>query len=72
MNTMDLKQVYRSRPIMADELHALRTVDELNADLRARNEARVAAIKVSMGAKYLLHPDNAPKKVAHKGVLHNA
>ena len=72
MNTMDLKPVIRSRPIMADELHALRAIDVANSELRGRNEARVAAIKVSMGAKYLLHPDNAPKKVAHKGVLTNA
>lgn len=62
-------QAVTSRPILADELLALRAIDAVNADLRARNEARVAEAKAALGKKYLLHPDNSPQKIVHRNVL---
>lgn len=57
------------RPIVSEELTALKLIDDVNAELRARNEIRLAEVKAAMGTKYLLHPDNAPKKNAHHNVL---
>lgn len=47
----------------------LKNVDRETQELRERNEARVAAIKEQMGRKFVLHPDNAPRKLKHKKVL---
>lgn len=62
-------QAITSRPILANELLALRAIDAVNAELRARNEARIAEAKAALGKKYLLHPDNSPQKIAHRAVL---
>ena len=35
-------------------------------ELRTRNEARAKAMREQMGAKWLCHPNNAPKKVDKK------
>ena len=40
-------------------------------EIRARNEARVAIAKASMGTKWVLHPANAPKKIPQVPVLVN-
>lgn len=55
--------------LVSDEMLALRAIDQRNADLRARNEARLAVFKVSMGEKYVLHPANAPQKNNYRTVL---
>ena len=55
--------------LVSDELLALRAIDAVNAELRARNEARLAAFKVSMGEKYVLHPANSPQKNKYRTVL---
>lgn len=55
--------------LVSDEILALRAIDQRNAELRARNEARLAAFKVSMGEKYVLHPANAPRKNNYRTVL---
>ena len=55
--------------MVSDEIVALKCVDAVNADLRARNEQRLYEVKKSMGAKYVLHPDNSPKKNEYKAVL---
>lgn len=38
-------------------------------EIRARNEARVAIAKASMGTKWVLHHANAPKKIPQNPVL---
>lgn len=48
---------------------SLKSVDQATQELRDRNAARVAAIKEQMGRKFVLHPDNAPRKLKHKKVL---
>jgi hypothetical protein len=58
--------------LTSDEIFALREVDAKNADLRARNEARLAEVKAAMGSKFLLHSDNAPVKHEYKAVLQHA
>ena len=63
------KVVSQENFLVSDELLALRAIDAVNADLRARNEARLAAFKVSMGEKYVLHPANAPQKNNYRAVL---
>lgn len=40
-------------------LNFLKAIDAANSELRARNEQRLKEAKEKMGAKYLLHPDNA-------------
>lgn len=65
---MEMKAIVQ-RPIVSEELAALREIDVLNAELRARNELRLAEVKIAMGTKYLLHPANAPKRNAHHNVL---
>lgn len=66
---MELKPVIIQQSIISDCIAGLRAIDEANKELRERNERRVAAVKVRMGRKYLLHPDNAPKKQAYVTVL---
>ena len=55
--------------MVSDEMKALQNTDQKTLELRARNEARVAVIKASMGSKFVLHPDNSPKKVVAKRIL---
>lgn len=43
--------------------------DQEMKEMQSRNEARAKAMRESMGARHLLHPANAPKKVEHKFVL---
>lgn len=66
---MNLTPVTRSFSILSSQLEALRRVDEANTELRERNATRVSAMKISMGRKYLLHPDNAPVKTNYTPVL---
>lgn len=47
---------------VSGRLLLLRAIDEANKELRERNEIRLKAAKEAMGAKYLLHPDNAMSK----------
>lgn len=65
---MTLQPIHK-QPIIASELIALRAIDAVNAELRARNEERLKAVKEAMGERYVLHPANSPKKQSHKGVL---
>ena len=65
---MEMTKVYAA-PMLAEEMIALRAIDAANAELRARNEARLFEFKESMGTKYLLHPDNAPKRQEYVHVL---
>ena len=58
--------------LTSDELDALKTVDQLNAELRGRNAARLVEAKAAMGAKYVLHPANSPKKTAYQAVLQHS
>jgi hypothetical protein len=55
--------------MISTDFSNLKSVDQATAELRERNEARVAEIKKQMGRKFVLHPDNAPKKTRHKKVL---
>lgn len=55
--------------LVSDEMLALRAIDQRNADLRARNEMRLAQVKTNMGEKYVLHPANAPRKTNYRAVL---
>ena len=55
--------------ITSSELLALRSLDERNQELRARNEARILEVKAAMGSKWVLHPSNAPAKQANNRVL---
>ena len=55
--------------LVSDEMVALRAIDQRNAELRARNEMRLAELKQSMGEKYVLHPANAPQKNNYRAVL---
>jgi hypothetical protein len=48
---------------------ALRTLDAATTEIRERNAQRVAEMKERMGRKYVLHPDNAPKKSKYRKVL---
>lgn len=67
---MDMQlQAVNPRPIVADELLALRAIDAANAELRARNEARLIEAKIALGEKYVLHPCHSPLKMAHRNVL---
>jgi hypothetical protein len=50
-------------------MKALRDVDKDTQELRERNEQRVKEIKERMGKKFVLHPDNAPRKNRYKKVL---
>lgn len=34
------------------------SIDQLNKELRERNEIRLKAAKIALGEKYLLHPNN--------------
>ncbi len=68
MENFQMTQVQK-RPIMAQELHALRAIDKANAELMERNAIRVAKIKEQMGAKYVLHPANSPLKQTVQRVL---
>lgn len=47
--------------LTSDQLNALREIDNVNADLRARNLVRLAAAKEALGEKYILHPVHSPK-----------
>ena len=58
--------------LTSDEILALRAIDERNAELRARNAERLALAKAALGTKYVLHPDNAPKRQEYKAVLQHA
>lgn len=58
--------------LTSDEIFALRTIDQRNAELRARNAERLATAKAALGTKYVLHPDNAPKRQGYKAVLSHA
>lgn len=51
------------------ELHLLKQIDKNTAELRERNAARVVAMKIAMGKKFLLHPDNSPRKRKEKRIL---
>ena len=55
--------------LISDEMLALRAIDQRNAELRARNEMRLAQVKLNMGEKYVLHPTNAPRKNNYRTVL---
>lgn len=55
--------------LISDEMLALRAIDQRNAELRARNEMRLAQVKINMGEKYVLHPANAPRKNNYRTVL---
>lgn len=55
--------------LTAPQLQALRELDARNAELRDRNAKRLADFKEMMGTRWVLHPDNAPKKVAYRPVL---
>lgn len=55
--------------VKSDELVALEAIDAKNAELRARNAERLAAAKLAMGEKYVLHPAHSPKKNDYKAVL---
>lgn len=39
-------------------MQAKLSIDQLNKELRERNEIRLQAAKVALGEKYLLHPNN--------------
>jgi len=43
--------------------------DEQIQELRQRNEIRMQAVKESMGAKWVLHPENAPMKKLEERIL---
>lgn len=55
--------------MISEEFVAMRAVDQATAELRARNAQRVAEMKAKMGRKFVLHPDNAPRKSKYKKVL---
>lgn len=65
---MKLQEVKR-RPILSSEFLALRALDDMNAELRARNEVRLAEAKIALGTKYLLHPANSPQRTEYRNVL---
>lgn len=50
-------------------LNFLKAIDTANAELRARNEHRLREAKEKMGAKYLLHPDNAMSKEKYAKIV---
>ena len=58
-----------AQAIKSDELIALEEIDKANLLLRTRNAERLAAAKLAMGEKYVLHPANSPTKHAYKAVL---
>lgn len=62
-------QAVQKRPIMSDELFALRAIDAVNKELMERNAIRIARKKEEMGVKYVLHPSNAPRKQIATRVL---
>ena len=49
-------------------LMAVITDQELN-DLAARNEERLRTVKIQLGKKYLLHPDNQITKKKYRQAL---
>ena len=55
--------------MLSNEFIALRNIDTATQDLRERNAQRVAEAKQRMGVKYVLHPDNAPRKSKYRKVL---
>lgn len=54
---------------LSPEMKSLREIDNTMAELRERNQARADAMKAEMGRKWVLHPDNAPKKMSNDRVL---
>lgn len=48
--------------MISNRLKTFMSIDTSNAELRARNEERLKAVKEAMGKKWLLHPDNAMTK----------
>jgi hypothetical protein len=55
--------------LTSDQLDALKAIDARNAELRARNEQRLADMKAWLGTKYVLHPANSPKRQEYRTVL---
>jgi hypothetical protein len=55
--------------MVSDEFLAMRSMDKSTQELRERNAARAAEMKERMGRKFVLHPDNAPRKMKNRRVL---
>lgn len=66
---LENKMAKNNMTMTSDEIVALKSLDACNAELRARNEARITAAKEAMGTKYVLHPANSPSKNTYKAVL---
>jgi hypothetical protein len=53
----------------SDRYQMLHALDQDNLALRARNDVRLAAAKLALGDRYVLHPSHAPVKSAYTPVL---
>ena len=55
--------------MLSSDFTAMRQLDVATRELQERNAARVAAFKLAMGKKFVLHPANAPKRKRVKSIL---
>lgn len=55
--------------MLSGEMLAFREIDSTNSELRARNQERADAMKISMGNRWVLHSDNSPPKQMDDRVL---
>ena len=54
---------------ISEEFAALKVISDGTEELRKRNLERVQAMKMAMGKKFVLHPDNSPRRKKEKKVL---
>ena len=54
---------------ISEEMQALKQISSATDELRKRNLERAQAMKMAMGKKFVLHPDNSPRRKKEKKVL---